>query len=85
MKSRELFSVLLKALGVWEIVGGIEALPNYITSFATYNNERQYFAILLANMLSFSVLKIVAGVFLVFGADWISQTIYPEPGVPVSE
>jgi hypothetical protein len=77
MKPQELFGVLMKAMGVWELVAGLEALPNFVLNFQAYHNETQFIAIFFANMLSFSGMRIVFGCLLFFRAEWLARKVYP--------
>ncbi len=78
MSQQQLFSVILRAIGVWEFVGGLIALPNYIASISMYDydNQHQLLAIVVANVLSFCGLKMIAGCALFFLADWFSSKVY---------
>jgi hypothetical protein len=77
MKPQELFGVLLKAMGVWELVAGLEPLPNYVLSFPETHNETQLISIFVANMLSYSGMRILFGCLLFFRADWFARKVYP--------
>ena len=70
--SRELFGVVLKALGYWEILNGIVRLP--------YEFARVYRASLRNfDGLAYSGIAIVAGCILVFATDLCVQFAYRKP------
>jgi hypothetical protein len=67
--SRELFGVVLIALGYWEILNGVVRLP--------YEFARTYRASLRSfDGIAYSGIVIVAGCFLVFASDWCVQFAY---------
>jgi len=77
MNRQDLFGVLMKAMGVWELVAGLEALPHYVLSFSEYHNETQFIAIFFANLISFSGMRILFGCLLFFRAEWLARKVYP--------
>jgi hypothetical protein len=52
-------------------------LPNWIATFAQYDNDSQFFGILLSNFVSFAGLQIVSGCFFLFCANWIARKVLP--------
>ena len=73
MNTQELFAVLIKAMGVFQFVVGVEMVPQY-TSYLAANFPVH--EILWA--LGFPGLKIVSGVILFLGANWLARRVYPE-------
>jgi hypothetical protein len=70
--SRELFGVILKAMGYWEILNGVVRVP--------YELARMYRSSLRAvDGIAYSGIVIVAGCFLVFATDWCVQFAYRRP------
>ena len=82
MKRSELLAVLVKAMGIWEIVGGVMGLPTSIANFAEYSNERQFLIAFLAAAFAFSGSQLIAGCVLFFGSEWIAKKAYPDDDDP---
>jgi hypothetical protein len=84
MSRSETFAMLLRGLGVWEFVNGLESLPQWF-AFAIetfqYSGSKATF---LGAFLSFSAMRLVAGPVLFFGAPWFASKVYrdsePTPG-----
>jgi hypothetical protein len=74
MKSRELFEIGIRLMGLWEILTGLEELMTYI-SCAT----RQYSSVFYsANyFLSHSVAYVIIGLILLVYARSLVRLVYP--------
>jgi hypothetical protein len=70
-RSRELFAVVLVALGYWEILNGVVRLPYEFARL--YRASEISFAV-----IAYSGIAIVAGCFLVFATEWFVQFAYRE-------
>ncbi|MGD9722374.1 MAG: hypothetical protein AB7O59_12795 [Pirellulales bacterium] len=81
MQRRDLFSVLVKAMGLWEAVVGLEMLPSQLATVGEYHDDKQFFLIVLATAFSYSGSRIIVGLALFFGADWLTGKVYPAPTV----
>lgn len=84
MKSAELFAVLLKVMGVGEIVTGLKASPLFVGQFwqAEWNDDAEFVAFMIATMLSSTGIHILSGCALFFGADWLTTKIYKKREPP---
>jgi hypothetical protein len=89
MKRSEYFAMLLQAVGVWEILEGLESLPLLVGWFLS--RESSVYPGLLAadhplwvSSLSLFGLKVVAGLLLFFVAPWFARKVYrdSEPTAP---
>lgn len=81
MSRRELFSVLLKAMGVWEIVHGLQAAPLFLGQFwqyARWDDDSEFMALLVSVVFGAGGIRLVTGAALFFAADWLSRKAYPE-------
>lgn len=79
MNCRELFALLIKAMGVFELVGGLEVFPQYLRIYsqpASFPGGRFPVTEILWT-LGFPGLKIIAGVILFLGANWLARRVYP--------
>lgn len=76
MNQRELFAVLLKAIGILQVVSGIAYFPTWLTNLA-YQDWREFLSIILGFGLSVSGMGIFLGCVLFFGAGWFSEKVYP--------
>jgi hypothetical protein len=84
MKPSELFGVLLRIVGIWEIVAGAQFLPTLVDNFRGYNNDAEFFRQLVLIAVSWGVLRIFLGAFLFFGSAWITSKAYPEAPSPIA-
>jgi len=84
MSQQELFAVLMKAMGVLEFVGGIVAAPQYMRIYSRPGSfpggQLPVADILWA--LGVPGLKILAGVILFLGANYVARKVYPEKAQP---
>jgi hypothetical protein len=83
MKSRELFAVLIKVIGVWEVARGLILIPNLLSVWLgnkglQHSNPSELAAMLVSMFLSYQVLPIVVGLALFFGADWFARKVYAD-------
>jgi hypothetical protein len=74
MTPRELFGMLLKLLGVWLIVTGLQNVPA-IVSFALMRPEAVSTSETILGF-SFTFVPLIAGCFLVFYTDWFVAIAY---------
>jgi len=77
MKPSDLLGVLVRAIGIWQIAGGLFQLPNVVSSFQ-FTNERQLLWQLGLATVSLAGSEVLVGCFLFFAANWIVQRAYPE-------
>lgn len=84
MKPAELFALLLKVMGVGEVVKGLESSPLLFGHFVQvgWNNEVEFVAALIGTALTGTVIHILAGCALFFGADWLTNKVYKKRGLP---
>jgi hypothetical protein len=72
MPRRELFSVLVKAMGVWEFVHGLQAAPLFLGQFlevARWNNDSEFVAMLASSAFGVGGVRLITGAALFFAAD----------------
>ena len=79
MKTRELFEILIRVIGVWEFMVGLAILPHWVHAFSMPTTFAQFPISSIVTMLGSSGLKIVGGLVLFFGARWLANKTYPEP------
>lgn len=85
MKTHELFGVLIRALGVWEIATGLRFLPNLIRAIGPWRNDSEFFYEILSSAVSMSGVSLIVGCFLFFAADWLTRWTYPGTYTPEGE
>jgi hypothetical protein len=85
MQARELFSVLLKVLGVADFVAGVQLTPTLVGQYWHWENEAGFLALLIATALGASGIRLITGCVLFFGADWFTRKAYPEQVAPASQ
>ena len=81
MPSRELFSVLIKAMGVWEFVHGLQAAPLFLGQFwqyARWDNDSEFMGMLVSVAFGAGGVRLITGAALFFAADWLTRKVYPE-------
>ena len=84
MKTSDLFSVLLKVMGVGEFVTGLKSSPLFIGQFwqAEWNDDAEFVALMIATLLSGTAIHILSGCALFFGADWLTNKVYKKRELP---
>ena len=84
MKTDELFGVLIRALGIWEIATGLRSLSQLIATIQRWDNDNEFFYMILSAGLSMSGVSLIVGCFLLFGANWLTRLAYPGDPTPDS-
>ena len=77
MKTDELFGVLIRALGIWEIATGLRSLSQLIANIQRWDNDTELFYMVLRAGISMSGVSLIVGCFLFFGANWLTRLTYP--------
>jgi hypothetical protein len=77
MTREELFNVLMKAMGVMEIVTGIQYAPNLLGQYWQWKDHWEFFSLVVGTMLSALGIHLVTGCALLFGSDWLTRKIFP--------
>jgi hypothetical protein len=90
MKPRELFAVLIKVLGVWEVARSLAFIPNTVSVWLDskayqYDNPSEFVAMASSMLLSYQVLPIIVGLAMFFGAGWFARKVYPDATTVVAE
>ncbi len=84
MKTDELFGVLIRALGIWEIATGLKYLPNLVGTIHRWNDDAEFFYTMLGAAISMSGVTLIVGCFLFFAANWLTRLTYPGDLAPDS-
>lgn len=77
MKRSELFELLIRALGVSQVVYGLVMAPSAISTLVQIPHE-SFLLSALVSSLGYSIVSIGAGVALFFGAEWFARKVYPD-------
>jgi hypothetical protein len=77
MSPRELFVVLMKAMGVLEFVGGATAIPQFAVMFSRPGGFTEFPVTQLIVAVGYPGIRIVAGGLLFTGAKWIAAKAFP--------
>jgi len=75
---RELFAVILVAMGYWVALGGIVRLPYEVA--VAYRASLKSF-----DGIAWAGISIVFGGFLIFAKDWFAQFAYQQPAIAEDE
>lgn len=78
MNARQLFEVLLRVIGVWGIVNGIERLPMWIDFIRVYMDVGPASRQQVNGYMMASVVGIVCGLLLYFLARPIANRTFPD-------
>jgi hypothetical protein len=81
MKHKTLFRMLLKLIGVWTFVGGVQLVLAHLSQIivmmtASYRGPREQFWYLIPSMLT-TAAQLAMGAYLFFGGKWIVDLAIP--------